>query len=81
MIVHAEYNFNVYAVPNVHTYSRVCRTNLPSNTAFRGFGAPQGMFIWQEIIERIAQELNLSPAQVRFTGQQMSFVRLEKKRM
>ena len=30
-----------YAIPNVRVVGRVCRTNLPSNTAFRGFGGPQ----------------------------------------
>jgi xanthine dehydrogenase large subunit len=24
-----------------------CRTNLPSNTAFRGFGGPQGIFVFE----------------------------------
>ena len=60
----AEYNFSVYGVPNMYNYYRVCRTNLPSNTAFRGFGVPQGLFVWQEIIEHIAHKLGLVPAQV-----------------
>ncbi len=30
-----------YYVPNVRVIGRVCRTNLPTNTAFRGFGGPQ----------------------------------------
>lgn len=32
---------NVYSIPNFKVVGRVCRTNLPSNTAFRGFGGPQ----------------------------------------
>eukprot|EP00897_Mesotaenium_endlicherianum_P009776 jgi/Mesen1/8827/ME000053S08233 len=45
---------NVYAVPNVRVRGRVARTNLPSNTAFRGFGAPQGMMVAENWIERVA---------------------------
>ena len=32
---------NAYFIPNLKVTGRVCRTNLPSNTAFRGFGGPQ----------------------------------------
>ncbi len=35
---------NPYFVPNVKVRGFCCKTNLPSNTAFRGFGAPQGLF-------------------------------------
>ena len=35
---------NAYYVPNIILKGRCCRTNLPSNTAFRGFGSPQGRF-------------------------------------
>ena len=34
-----------YKIPNVWVRGRICRTNTMSNTAFRGFGGPQGMFI------------------------------------
>lgn len=33
---------NSYNIPNIDCHGWVCRTNLPSNTAFRGFGGPQG---------------------------------------
>lgn len=33
---------NAYKWPALHTTGRICRTNLPTNTAFRGFGGPQG---------------------------------------
>ena len=33
---------NAYYIPNVKVTGNCCKTNLPSNTAFRGFGAPQG---------------------------------------
>ncbi len=36
---------NSYAIPNVYVTAYCCRTNLPPNTAFRGFGGPQGMFV------------------------------------
>ncbi|KAA9002801.1 xanthine dehydrogenase molybdopterin binding subunit [Affinibrenneria salicis] len=42
-----------------------CRTNIASNTAFRGFGGPQGIVAIEQIIERIACVLGLDPLEVR----------------
>lgn len=42
-----------------------CATNLSSNTAFRGFGAPQGMFFAESIIDHIAKELGIDSNVVR----------------
>jgi len=42
-----------------------CATNLPSNTAFRGFGAPQGMFFAESIIDHISRALNIDSNAVR----------------
>jgi len=36
---------NAYFIPNVIAIAHCCKTNLPPNTAFRGFGGPQGMFV------------------------------------
>ena len=51
---------NSYFIPNVDVTAYCCRTNLPSNTAFRGFGGPQGMFVIEAAIAKAAQELNVS---------------------
>ena len=56
---------NAYYIPNIEIESFRCKTNTVSNTAFRGFGGPQGMFCIENIIERIAQELNKDPAEIR----------------
>jgi xanthine dehydrogenase/oxidase len=48
-----------YNIPNVDVEGRVCKTNTVSNTAFRGFGGPQGMFIAETYMEEIADELNI----------------------
>lgn len=56
---------NVYEIPNVRIIGRVCFTNIPSNTAFRGFGGPQGMLITENWIQRIAVELKKSPEEIR----------------
>ncbi|KAF7120442.1 hypothetical protein RHSIM_Rhsim13G0222300 [Rhododendron simsii] len=56
---------NVYEIPNVKINGRVCFTNYPSNTAFRGFGGPQGMLITENWIQRIAMELKKSPEEIR----------------
>lgn len=49
---------NSYFIPNVKIRGKVCRTNLPSNTAFRGFGGPQGMMAGEHIVRDIARALN-----------------------
>jgi xanthine dehydrogenase large subunit len=56
---------NAYHIPNARIRGRACRTNLPPNTAFRGFGAPQGIFVIEYIIEQIAAKLGLDPLDVR----------------
>ena len=54
----------VYNIPNYRAVGRVCRTNLPPNTAFRGFGGPQGMIITEQCIQRVAEHLKLPSEQV-----------------
>lgn len=56
---------NVYEIPNVQVYGKVCFTNFPSNTAFRGFGGPQGMLITENWIGRIALEVKKTPEEIR----------------
>lgn len=46
---------NCYRIPNVKVSGWVCKTNLPSNTAFRGFGAPQGMFAAEHIVRDVGR--------------------------
>ncbi|WP_194241970.1 xanthine dehydrogenase molybdopterin binding subunit [Winogradskyella eckloniae] len=52
---------NSYYVPNVTTKVLSCKTNLPPNTAFRGFGGPQGMFVIESAIAKAAHEIGVSP--------------------
>ena len=56
---------NAYYIPNVHFSGRTVKTNLVSNTAFRGFGGPQGMIIIEDVLDRIARTLGLPPEAVR----------------
>ncbi|OXV09359.1 hypothetical protein Egran_02885 [Elaphomyces granulatus] len=49
----------VYNIPNVHVRGRVCKTNTVSNTAFRGFGGPQGMFFAESFMSEIADHLDI----------------------
>ncbi len=53
---------NSYFVPNVKATAYSCRTNLPPNTAFRGFGGPQGMFVIESAIAHAADELGIHPS-------------------
>ena len=48
-----------YNIPNVHVRGRICKTNTVSNTAFRGFGGPQGMFIAESYMEEVADHLDI----------------------
>lgn len=48
---------NSYFIPNIRVQGWACRTNLPSNTAFRGFGGPQGMFAAEHMIRDVARVL------------------------
>ena len=45
---------NAYYLPNVAIGARICRTNLPPNTAFRGFGGPQAIAAIESIMQEIA---------------------------
>jgi len=56
---------NVYHIPNIRIRGRACRTNLPPNTAFRGFGAPQGIFVIEGILDKIATQLDLDRLAIR----------------
>ncbi|GAB3989116.1 xanthine dehydrogenase molybdopterin binding subunit [Spirosoma daeguense] len=50
---------NSYYVPNVTATAYSCRTHLPPNTAFRGFGGPQGMFVIESAIAKAAESLGI----------------------
>ncbi len=55
---------NSYFVPNVTATAYCCRTNLPPNTAFRGFGGPQGMFVIESAIAHAAEKLGVKAAEI-----------------
>lgn len=56
---------NSYSVANVRGRGFLCRTNLPSNTAFRGFGGPQGMLVSENWVTDVAQSLGMPAEEVR----------------
>jgi xanthine dehydrogenase large subunit len=56
---------NCYFLPNVRIVSHRCKTNTQSNTAFRGFGGPQGMLAIEHVVDEIARHLGLDPVAVR----------------
>ena len=59
---------NAYFVPNMRVIGRVWKTNQPSNTAFRGFGGPQGMAAIETIIDRIARYSKKDSTEIRFNN-------------
>ncbi len=56
---------NAYRLPACELIGYVCRTNKTSQTAFRGFGGPQGMVVIEEILDQAARRLSLPPELVR----------------
>jgi xanthine dehydrogenase large subunit len=54
-----------YFIENIRLEGRVCATNLPSNTAFRGFGGPQGVLVVEDAISRAAETMDRDPAALR----------------
>lgn len=56
---------NAYYIPNLEVRGRIAKLNKVSNTAFRGFGGPQGMVTIEDVIDRIARKLNLPPEAIR----------------
>jgi xanthine dehydrogenase molybdopterin binding subunit/xanthine dehydrogenase small subunit len=56
---------NGYYIPAVRFAGLIAKTNVASNTAYRGFGGPQGMLVMEEIVDRIARRLGLPPEVVR----------------
>ena len=61
-VLHAD---NAYHIPHMRVVSKMCRTNTPSNTAFRGFGGPQGMMGIERAMDHIAHELNRDALDIR----------------
>ncbi|XP_023391755.1 aldehyde oxidase 2 [Pteropus vampyrus] len=56
---------NAYKIRNLRFRGRACMTNLPSNTAFRGFGFPQGTLVTESCITAVAAKCGLLPEKIR----------------
>ncbi len=56
---------NAYFIPNLRVCGKAWKTNKPSNTAFRGFGAPQGMAVIEQAIDRVSRFLEKDAATIR----------------
>ena len=61
-MLHAD---NAYYLPNVRITSHRLKTNTVSNTAYRGFGGPQGVVGIERVMDHIAHDLGLDPLEVR----------------
>jgi xanthine dehydrogenase large subunit len=55
---------NSYSIPNVRVTAFSCRTNLPPFTAFRGFGAPQAMFVLESAITKAADAMGVDRVEI-----------------
>lgn len=59
---------NAYWMPTVHVASKRLKTNTVSNTAFRGFGGPQGMLAIEHVMDQIAWATGRDPLDVRYAN-------------
>ncbi len=59
---------NAYHLPNISISGQVCKTNLPPNTAFRGFGGPQAVVVIENVMQEIAQTLGIDALDVRIAN-------------
>src|SRR6185436_14198168 len=55
---------NTYFIPNAKATAYSGKTHLPPNTAFRGFGGPQGMFVIEAAIAKAAEKLGIPASQI-----------------
>jgi len=56
---------NAYWIPHARINGRIAKTHKASNTAFRGFGGPQGMIVLEDILGRCAPLLGIDPIELR----------------
>lgn len=56
---------NAYRIPDIAVHGRIARCHRTSQTAFRGFGGPQGMIVIEDILGRIAQTLDIPAREIR----------------
>ena len=57
---------NSYKIPNVKTRGFLCMTNTTSNTAFRGFGGPQGMLVAETAVNHLSTKLDMRAEEIRY---------------
>ena len=57
-------SINIDRIPHVLATGHLCKTNISSCTAFRGFGAPQAMMITEDFMDKLAVNLKMSQKQV-----------------
>ena len=64
-MAHLLFNLDsVYSIDNVSATANICKTNKPSNTAFRGYGAPEAIHIIENIMYDVSNECQLARTQV-----------------
>nr|XP_020447838.1 aldehyde oxidase [Monopterus albus] len=78
MLLHLDHAYNI---PNLRGRAAACRTNLPSNTAFRGFGVPQSLMVVENMVNDVAMVLGRPADQIRemnmYKGPSVTHYKLE----
>ncbi len=57
-----------YFIPNTEITVYSCKTNTPPNTAFRGFGGPQGIFAIEAAVQQAADEIGVAAHKIQYTN-------------
>ncbi|MFQ6610802.1 MAG: xanthine dehydrogenase family protein molybdopterin-binding subunit, partial [Fidelibacterota bacterium] len=65
MSVTSQKTLSLYKIPNIRLHGDAVYTNLPIAGAYRGYGAPQGFFALESMIDEIADNLKIDPIQFR----------------
>ncbi|KAL7645429.1 UNVERIFIED_CONTAM: hypothetical protein RMT77_003815 [Armadillidium vulgare] len=56
---------NTYRISNIRIWGQCCKTNMAPNTSFRALGAPQGVFVIENVLSQVADYLNKNPREIR----------------
>jgi len=65
MSVTAQKTLSLYKAPNIRLHADAVYTNLPVAGAYRGYGAPQGFFALESMLDEIAADLGVDPIELR----------------
>lgn len=64
-MVNMKHTLGVFSCPNLRGHARVVYTNTPTTSGARGYGNPEGAFVLQQAIDKLAEQLDMDPVEFR----------------